>query len=687
MVNEVEIRKWWAIFRPHNELTELRILGRNKTYSGYYTDVNTFVNDLVRYDGYGGIYAPINAIKNSCYGRVQHDQIIEKPKETTSDNDIDCRTTILIDIDPIRPSGVNSSEAEKVRAHDKAAEVFRFLRKQGFNDPVIADSANGYHLYYKVLLTNDATSTNLVKDFLGALDMMFSDSEEGGAHIDTAVFNAGRIAKVIGTSTDKGADTPDRPRRASCFKYIPQEFKENDIAFVKKVAELLPKPEVPDKYNRYSPERINLRDFITKHGIEVVKESRFGAGVKFVLKECPFDHNHKAPDAALFQLDNGALGFRCLHASCASYHWRDYRLLYEPDAYDKSAREDFQWRRKYNAPVKPAPVKPTDEDERGKVWMQAGEFKPFDLRNAQAIPLGIPTLDKKMLGLIKGETTIISGGSGAGKTTFVNHIILNAVQRNYRVALWSGEMAGGRIVSWLDQMAAGKSYCEQIEGTDGLYRIPKRYEHIRKRINDWLGDRLYIYNNNYGQKWSSLSADVRKCIDENHIDLAIFDNLMAVDLDSFPGENNDKQKGYINELTEIAAQTNIHIALVCHPRKENVNQLIRKESIAGTSDLANMAFNVLLLHRTGKDFENRAKNFFNPIDLEKILSCDYSLVLEVNKARTTGLQDLLVGLWYEKETRRLISYEGENVIYGWDDPVADYDDLPPDDFDLHPNTF
>ena len=112
---------------------------------------------------------------------------------------------------------------------------------------------------------------------------------------------------------------------------------------------------------------------------------------------------------------------------------------------------------------------------------------------------------------------------------------------------------------------------------------------------------------------------------------------------------------------------------MAHPRKENLSQLIRKESIAGTADLTNLAFNVILLHRTGQDFERRGKEFFGAGRVADLMQ--YSVVVEVNKARTPGYQDLLVGLYYEPETRRLKNDPAENIIYGWQDaptPIEDY---------------
>ena len=681
-MNEQAIRQWWSVFKSANPLTEVRILGGNKTFSGYFTDCDALINAIRPFDGQYGIYGTLNVVKSACYDRFQRDQIIQRPKETTSDNDIDHRSLILIDIDPNRAAGVNATDAEKGRALVKAREVYKFLDQQGFEKPVVADSANGYHLYYSVCISNSPEALALVKRFLEALDMMFSEIEDGGAKIDTSVHNASRIVKIIGTASNKGAArSTDRPRRESRFLSVPDEFKQTDIAYVRKVAEMLPEPEKPNKYNNYSTERFDVRGFIAQHGIEIVKESRFAGGVKFILKECPFDNNHR--DAAIFALDNGAVAFKCFHASCQQYHWRDFRLHFDPQAYDRRAIEEFDRKRRYNTPVRQEDIKPVEEDARGQKWMRADDFKPFDIDDYTAIPIGIPDLDRKILGLILGEVTVMSGSSGAGKTTFLNHIILTAVQRNYRVALWSGEMAGGKIVGWLDQMAAGRNNVRLKPGTENFYQTPA---HIRQKINAWFGDRLHIYNNAYGQKWSQLLPDIEKCVAEHQVNLVLVDNLMALDIDTYSGENNDKQKSFIVELSDMAKRLNIHIVLVCHPRKENLSQLIRKESIAGTTDLTNRADNVVLLHRVGRDFENRGKVFFGPQTVAEMMG--YNLVVEWNKARTAGYQDLLQGVYYEPETRRLKNDIAENVIYGWQEqveqaplPMSPIDDLPPDDLD------
>ena len=160
MVHEQTIRLWWDLFKGQGKLTEIRLLGkkgsRQKTFSGYFTDIDTLLNELRQFANQDfGIYATLNAVNDACYSRIQRDHFVESPV-TTSDTDIVGRDYVMIDFDPKRPSDTNSTDAEKAAARDSVNRVYAFLRDQGFARPVVADSANGYHLYYKVALANTA---------------------------------------------------------------------------------------------------------------------------------------------------------------------------------------------------------------------------------------------------------------------------------------------------------------------------------------------------------------------------------------------------------------------------------------------------------------------------------------------------------------------------------------------------
>lgn len=661
-MNEITIRQWYDTFKSGEELVEVRIVDNayKRTYSGYFTDVNTLLNEIRKYDNCN-IYFTLNAINPACYDREQHDKIVTKPKSTTSDNDIVGRDWILIDIDTKKPSDTNSTDEEKEMAKEVVNNVFKFLRDEGFEKPVVCDSGNGFHLLYKIAMKNSNENTTICKEFLQVLDMLFSNPN---VEIDCTTHNASRVCKLYGTFSRKGSNTKKRPQRESKILRIPDEIKITPNEYFAKVAAMLPKPEQPSKSNYYSNEKFDLEAFLNKHHIAVRNIVRTSSFTKYILDECPFNSSHRAPDSAIFEMSNGGLGFKCLHSSCSQYTWKDFRLKFEPDAYDHKEYQRHEHKMQYYSQQKKEPFVPKKEDStKGKKWLAMTDVQYVDMSKLVAIPTGYKELDKKIIGLLMGDVTVLSGLSGSGKTSWIDCVVLNAVQRGYKVGIWSGELQDFRFQSWIDQISAGKNYVCKKEGYENYYYAPKN---IANQINKWLEGKLFLYNNNYGSKWQQLFADIKTLVENEGTQLIVLDNLMALQIDSYDGDKYTQQTRFINDLKEYAKAKNIHVILVCHPRKEG--GFLRKESISGTADLTNLADSVIIIHRIGKDFEQRAGEFFGK---DKVLPyLKYNSVIEVCKNRSMGVIDLLVGMYYEVESRRLKNEISENIVYGWQEQPA-----------------
>jgi KaiC/GvpD/RAD55 family RecA-like ATPase len=661
-MNEITIRQWYDTFKSGEELVEVRIVDNayKRTYSGYFTDVNTLLNEIRKYDNCN-IYFTLNAINPACYDREQHDRIVTKPKSTTSDNDIVGRDWILIDIDTKKPSDTNSTDEEKEMAKEVVNNVFKFLRDEGFEKPVVCDSGNGFHLLYKIAMKNSNENTTICKEFLQVLDMLFSNPN---VEIDCTTHNASRVCKLYGTFSRKGSNTKKRPQRESKILRIPDEIKITPNEYFAKVAAMLPKPEQPSKSNYYSNEKFDLEAFLNKHHIAVRNIVRTSSFTKYILDECPFNSSHRAPDSAIFEMSNGGLGFKCLHSSCSQYTWKDFRLKFEPDAYDHKEYQRHEHKMQYYSQQKKEPFVPKKEDSaKGKKWLAMTDVQYVDMSKMASIPTGYKELDKKIIGLLLGDVTVLSGGSGAGKSSWIDCVALNAIQRGYKVGIWSGELQDFRFQSWINQIAAGKNYVCKREGFENYYYTPKN---ISNQISNWLEGKLFLYNNNYGSKWQQLFADVKELVDKEGVQLIVLDNLMALQIDNYEGDKYTQQTKFINDLKEYAKAKNVHVLLVCHPRKEGI--FLRKESISGTADLTNLADSVFIIHRIGKDFEQRAGEFFGK---DKVLPyLKYNSVIEVCKNRSMGVIDLLVGMYYEVESRRLKNEISENIVYGWQEQPA-----------------
>lgn len=656
-LDEQQVYQFFDIFKNNNELTEIRIIGSNKTGSGYFTNAQTLIEAVKPYTDTYNIYFSLNKVNPACYGREQRDRIVLKPKNTTTDAEIVCRDWVLVDLDSKRLTGVCATNEEATRAYHKGQEVYNFLLDNGFYEPIVVFSSSGIHLYLRCALMNNDENTKLIKRFLEALAMLFSDEF---VDVDTKVFNAARISRLVGSYSCKGANNDkERPQRKCRFLKIPEDIKINEKEYFEKVANLYPEDIKPTKDNNYTTEKFDLDTFLEKHHIKVVRVDNISGGKKYILEHCIFNESHTGKDAVIFQRDTGEIAYHCFHQSCSHYTWRDVRLKFEPDAYNKKDQREFQFRQRYYGMTPQQPFEPQKEtDDKGKKWMSMKDVKRVDIADLLSIPTGYHELDKKIIGLFAGELTVLSGLNASGKTSWLNCLALNVIQKGFKAGIWSGEMQDWRFQGWLNQMAAGKNYVRKKEGFENFYYAP---HNICDQISEWVDGKLFLYNNSYGSKWEQLFNDIKELVEKEKVQMIILDNLAALCIDGYDSGTYANQTKFILDVKDYAKQKNIHVILVAHPRKQN--DFLRKESISGTADLTNIADNVFLIHRVGNDFEKRAGEFFGA---DKIVHyMQYSNVLEVAKNRQMGVVDHLVGMYYEVESRRLKNSVAEHIVYGW----------------------
>lgn len=215
MTNEIE--KHWIVHplpadRPISiralkpKGCRLKLPPENRTY--YPTDYATefarkkaFEHDALRFNQAGyNVYCIMNQIRSDLeYGRA------------VADKDITHRSTLLVDIDRMGDTSAPATEIEVDAAFELAEDVEGFLKGEGFPEAIWVHSGNGVHLYYTLPLVPESENTcDTVETFLNGLAAKFNTSLVG---IDTVVFNAARITKVVGTVARKGLESPGRPYR------------------------------------------------------------------------------------------------------------------------------------------------------------------------------------------------------------------------------------------------------------------------------------------------------------------------------------------------------------------------------------------------------------------------------------------------------------------------------------------
>ncbi|NQS74641.1 MAG: hypothetical protein HQP72_09780, partial [Methanoculleus sp.] len=318
---------------PDGGVVEVRALADGVTHSGYFDDYDALARAVEALDAdpsVAGIYVTLNAVNPALLARRANriKMRLSRKDATTADADIIRRRWFPVDIDPVRPSGVSSTDEEHAAALAATERIATYLAEQGFPEPVRADSGNGAHLLYRVDLPNDEAATEVVKGALATLDALFSTE---AVTVDTANHNAARIWKLYGTISRKGDNTPERPHRRAKLLTVPNEIRMVPREYLQHLAGLLPREEPPErKRTNGNGPGIDLAAWLLDYGIAVRSTRPYRGGTLYVLAECPFSSAHK-DGAFAIQFANGAIFAGCHHASCGggAQRWPELRAMYE----------------------------------------------------------------------------------------------------------------------------------------------------------------------------------------------------------------------------------------------------------------------------------------------------------------------------------------------------------------------
>lgn len=190
--------------------------GKKAIVAGWFNDIARAADFIVHADervAPAGIYCTLNPVNPALLGRANNR--LKAHASRTKDDEITTVRHLLIDADPKRPADISSTDTEKAAAFDLLRRIQTDLRNSGWEEPLFADSGNGWHLIYRI----DENCGPLVPALLKSLAHDYSNEQ---VEIDTAVGNPARLTKVYGTMTRKGDSTEERPHRRASILHLPE---------------------------------------------------------------------------------------------------------------------------------------------------------------------------------------------------------------------------------------------------------------------------------------------------------------------------------------------------------------------------------------------------------------------------------------------------------------------------------
>lgn len=483
------------------------------------------------------------------------------------------REYLVVDIDPVRASGSNSTQAQMEESYALACRIHNFLPSL-----FMGCSGNGWHLIYECNLKNTDEDNELVNKFYDCLDKLFSTPTQ---KIDRCMADINRLTKIYGTMSRKAPHTDDCPQRKS-YMYASEKGiypqlngKVQTIIFNSEIlSDLISQMNVlisemnttnsnssnnNDNNNKRSANQEWIVSWCKEHDLEF---REFEKGVK--LRHCPFYHDHQNEWCTVILVDSARdenhFGFSCFGQHCKNeegkqlHTWRELRQLLEGNSETKSEQTD-------SLPL----------------------GKKLDLSNVSSelefsgVSSGFSQIDNALGGGFWNSTfSIITSTAGQGKTTFCHQLISNYLAQGLSVGYYQGDLTEDVVKSDFNALGVNQ---EQIDNLDFFSNCTQDLSH---------------------ENIAKLTAKY---------DVFVIDNLSSL----LPEKGNyELQKTFVNEISAAVEQNENHVHLVAHQTKSS--ELSSLPNIEGSAEIGRKAGIVLSVERFDRPYLEKLKDIYGPED-------------------------------------------------------------------------
>lgn len=227
------------------------------------------------------------------------------------------------------------------------------------------------------------------------------------------------------------------------------------------------------------------------------------------------------------------------------------------------------------------------------------------------------------------EVTVWQGYSGHGKSMVLSHICCDVANQGEKILIASMEMAPPSLL---------KRMYQQVSALE----LPDE-EHLR-RINDWMDGRVWIVNVRGTAKTEKLLEIARYAWKRYGVTNMVIDSLAKCGLSE---DDYNGQKLFVEQLADFAAETGIHIHLVCHSRKgEDEMAAPGKHDVRGAVAITDMVDNVIGVWRNKRKEEEMQKAEQNGMKVDPGLESKPDAILHIQKQRHVDYEGK-IALWFD----------------------------------------
>ncbi|MBT2300393.1 AAA family ATPase [Variovorax paradoxus] len=257
----------------------------------------------------------------------------------------------------------------------------------------------------------------------------------------------------------------------------------------------------------------------------------------------------------------------------------------------------------------------------------------------------------------KGEVTLWAGQNGHGKTQVVSQVVLSLMGQDERAVIASFEMKPQTTMQRLARMYAGTDPFSpeyQEHGKDSL-------EELYREFGEWTDGKLWIYDQQGTVSADRVISMARYCAKEHGITHIIIDSLMKC----VRGEDDyNGQKEFVDELTALARDNQVHVHLIHHTRKpSNESHIPDKYDNKGSGAITDLVDNVMMVWRNKPKEDEKKANSKKP----PMLAAEADAMLLCRKQRN-GEDEPSIKLWFDRDSQQ---YKGDPS-----DPLMFFQNFP-----------
>jgi twinkle protein len=244
-------------------------------------------------------------------------------------------------------------------------------------------------------------------------------------------------------------------------------------------------------------------------------------------------------------------------------------------------------------------------------------------------------------GFRAGEVTLYAGGNGGGKSMVTGQIALHLIKQGQKVMIASFEMKPKRTLTRMLRQFAGENIYSPM--------YVNKQQHLMDlvtRLQDFSHGKLWLYDQQGTVTSQQVIAVARYSAVELGVQHIFIDSLMKC----VSGEDDyNAQKMFVDELTALARDHNVHVHLIHHIRKLASEEIQpNKNDIKGSGAISDQVDNVLMVWRNKKK-EHQAQNGpVDPMIPDAMLMCE--------KQRNGEAEDWY-SLWYHKDSQQFVEYD------------------------------